>query len=86
MSIAFDTDPFEIGAEWIDSNSLAFQIEGNDLVHVSDIDTDGTATITVFTSSHPDASIVFTAQVNVFAHREENYSTESSTLSRENHD
>jgi len=65
----FEMDLIDTGVEWINDDSFAFVIEGNDLVHVANIGDDGTATITVFTSTHSDASILFTGTVNIFAHR-----------------
>lgn len=52
-----------------DKNQIAFQVENNDIVHITDIGIDGTATVTVFTSTHPDAGVLFTGTVNVLAHR-----------------
>lgn len=56
--------------EWYDSDSIAFQIDGNDLVHVSEIDDEGNATIRVFASTEREATVLFEGTVNVFKHRE----------------
>ena len=49
-------------------DNIAFQVEGNDLVHVSDIAEDGTATVRVFASTHSAAAVIFDGVVNIFAH------------------
>jgi hypothetical protein len=62
-------DDLEPGAEWYDGESIGFQIDGNDLIQITDIHTDGTAHVRVFTSTDPDASVLFEGTVNVTAHR-----------------
>lgn len=57
----------ETSTEWFNAHSVAFQVHGADIVHLSDIDEEtGWATLTVFTSTHPDARILFTGQVNIY--------------------
>jgi len=59
-------DGLEAAVDWFSSDSVALQFDGNDLVHVTDIDRDtGDATVYVFSSSHPDATVLFTGRVNV---------------------
>jgi hypothetical protein len=49
----------------------ALQIDGNDLVHLTDISPDdGTARLTVFASSHEKAPILWAGTVNLTAHLE----------------
>ncbi len=50
----------------------ALQIDGNDLVHLTDISPDdGTARLTIFASSHEKAPILWTGTVNLTAHLED---------------
>ena len=67
---------------WIDEGELDFiaepydggvalQVNGNDLVHITDADDEtGWAHITVFTSSDPNAIILFEGQINVRERRD----------------
>jgi hypothetical protein len=65
-------DELDPGTDWYDGDSLAFQIDGHDLVHVSDINREtGVATIRVFTSTHPDAPVLFEGTVNVKERKEQ---------------
>jgi hypothetical protein len=59
---------WRFGAKRFDNTSVAFHVDGWDLVHISEIDADGNAFIIVFESSHPDAEVLFTGRINV-AHR-----------------
>jgi len=59
---------WRFGAKRFDSRSVAFQVDGHDLVHVSEIDANGNAFIIVYESSHPDAGVLFSGRLNVAAH------------------
>ena len=59
---------WRFGAKRFDSRSVAFQVDGHDLVHVSEIDANGNAIVIVYESSHPDAEVLFTGRINVAAH------------------
>lgn len=67
----FVAQPFTTDVDWYDHDSMALQVDGNDLVQISDIAPDGTATVTVFASTVEDSPVLFTGTVNVFAHRSE---------------
>ena len=56
---------WRFGAKRFDARSVAFQVDGQDLVHISEIDSDGNAFVIVFESSHPDAEVLFTGRINV---------------------
>jgi len=56
---------WRFGAKRFDTRSVAFQVDGQDLVHVSEIDGDGNAIVIVYESSHPDAEVLFTGRINV---------------------
>lgn len=61
----------EFRADWLDSHGVAFQVDGQDLVHITDIDSEtGIATVTVFSSSHPDATVLFTGEINVLERKQ----------------
>ncbi|MGV8965383.1 MAG: hypothetical protein ACOH2F_03815 [Cellulomonas sp.] len=63
---ALDCDELEPGAEWISGDSFAFQVRGNDLVHVSDIDDlTGEAVIRVFAGTDSSAPVIFSGTVNL---------------------
>jgi hypothetical protein len=68
MTRAFEMDLIDTGVEWINDDSFAFVIEGFDLVQVTGIQPDGTATIVVFDGTASSA-ILFTKPINIFAHR-----------------
>jgi hypothetical protein len=60
--VTFDVDA-------MDGRSAILQVDGNDLVHIADIDKDtGTARITVFESSHEHAEVLYRGVVNVRGH------------------
>lgn len=68
MSLAPDgwLDRIEVGIDWIKSSGFAVQVDGMDLVHVTDIDAEtGTALVRVFASTHPDAAVMFEAVINL---------------------
>jgi hypothetical protein len=59
-------DDLEAAIDWMKYTGFAVQIEGHDIVHITDIDQDtGAATIRVFTSTHPDAAVLFEGVINV---------------------
>ena len=60
---------WRFGARRFDTRSVAFNVDGHDLVHISEIDADGNAFIIVYESSHPDAGVQFTGRINVAAHK-----------------
>ena len=68
MSRTFEMDLIDTGVEWINDDSFAFVIEGHDLVQAKGIQTDGWATLVVFDGTGSTA-ILFTAPINIFAHR-----------------
>ena len=48
---------------------VALQIDGNDLVHINEIDTEqGTATLTVFMSTAETAPVLWTGTVDLVGH------------------
>jgi hypothetical protein len=56
-------------AEWEGAKAVRFQLDGNDLVNVVDVDRDtGDARIMVFASTAPDAEVIFEGTVNIRAH------------------
>lgn len=62
----------EADAEWEGTKAVRFQLDGNDLVNVIDIDIDsGDARIMVFASTAQDAEVIFEGTVNVKAHLED---------------
>lgn len=61
---------WRFGAKRFGSSSVAFQVDGHDLIHVSEIDADGNAFIIVYVSTDPEAEVIFSGRVNVSAHRE----------------
>lgn len=46
-------------------DDVQLQVDGNDVVSISDVRTDGTAHIIVWASSHPDSVIAWEGYVNV---------------------
>jgi flagellar basal body rod protein FlgC len=60
---------WRFGAKRFDTRSVAFQVDGQDLVHISEIDSDGNAFVIVFESSHPDAEVLYTGRINVSARK-----------------
>jgi hypothetical protein len=47
------------GVEWINDEAFGFQVDGNDLVQISNIDpSTGMAQIRVYSSVDPDAEII----------------------------
>ncbi|MFE6966839.1 hypothetical protein ACFVAJ_17145 [Agromyces sp. NPDC057679] len=59
----------EVTTDWPGSSAMTLQVEGNDLVSVTDIDWEtGGAWIKVYESTHPDAAIIFEGRVNLAAH------------------
>lgn len=62
-------DDLDAQVDWPNGRSLAFQVDGNDLVHVNDIDHEtGDASVTVFASTDPQAPIIFQGTVNIRQH------------------
>jgi hypothetical protein len=59
---------WRFGAKRFDTRSVAFHVDGHDLVHITEIDADGNAFVIVYASSHPDAEVLFTGRINVAAH------------------
>lgn len=54
----FDAEPYDGG--------IAFQVDGCDLVHITDVDEEtGWGHITVFTSSDSNAAVLFSGPINV---------------------
>lgn len=69
MATIRDRGDLEASAEWDGTKAVRFQIDGNDLVSVVDIDwTSGSARVLVFASTHENADVIFEGHVNVFAH------------------
>lgn len=65
-----DFDSIEVGIDWMKGTGFALQVDGNDLVHVTDIDREtGQALVRVFTSTDPDAAVLFEGTVNVLERR-----------------
>lgn len=60
---------WRFGAKRFNARSVAFHVDGHDLVHISEIDADGNAFVIVFASSHPQAEVLFTGRINVSAHQ-----------------
>lgn len=58
----------EPGAEWYSSSSIAFQIDGEDLMHVTDIGPDGWGFVRLYESTAEDARILFEGRVHLTAH------------------
>jgi flagellar basal body rod protein FlgC len=58
---------WRFGAKRFGPSSVAFMVDGQDLVHISEIDRDGNAFVIVYASSHPDAEVLFTGHINVAA-------------------
>ena len=61
---------WRFGAKRFDTSSVAFTVDGNDIVHITDIDSDGDAFVIVYKSSHPDSVVLFSGRINVNAHKE----------------
>jgi hypothetical protein len=49
----------------MDGDSAQLQVDGHDIVSISDVRTDGKAHIIVWATSHPDSTIVWEGYVNV---------------------
>lgn len=64
---------WRFGAKRFDASSVAFHVDGNDLVHICEIDREGNAFVIVFASAHPDAEVIFSGQINVAHRKEENH-------------
>jgi hypothetical protein len=71
-----DVEPYDDGwrinleadSDWQDGN-LYFQIDGNDVMSITDIDTEtGDAIVIVHASTHPNATTLFTGHINIKAH------------------
>jgi hypothetical protein len=62
---------WRFGAKRFDTASVAFTVDGHDLVHISEIDANGSAFVIVYESSHPDAEVLFSGRINVNAHKED---------------
>lgn len=61
-----------VGVDWMGRNDVCFQVEGSDIVHVTEIDSEtGEARITVFASTHPEAEVIFRGTVNLRAHADD---------------
>jgi hypothetical protein len=58
---------WRFGAKRFGVSSVAFHVDGQDLVHVH-VDADGKAVVIVFESSAPDADVIFTGRIDVSAH------------------
>lgn len=64
-------EPLEGQVDWVKATWCAFQIDGQDLVHVRDMNREtGEATIVVFASTAGDADRIFEGVVNIAAHLE----------------
>ena len=61
---------WRFGAKRFDTSSVAFTVDGHDIVHVTDIDANGNAIVVVYKSSSPDAVILFSGRININAHKE----------------
>jgi hypothetical protein len=59
---------WRFGAKRFGASSVAFQVDGHDLVHVSEIDADGFAFVIVYASSDPEAEVIFSGRINIDAH------------------
>jgi len=59
---------WRFGAKRFGASSVAFQVDGHDLVHISEIDADGFAFVIVYASSDPEAEVIFSGNINVAAH------------------
>jgi hypothetical protein len=58
-------------AEWQGTKAVSFQIDGNDLVSVIDIDREtGDAEIVVWESTASDAAVAWRGRVNLLAHQD----------------
>lgn len=56
-------------AEWEGTQDVRFQIDGNDLISIRDIDYEtGEATVIVYAGTRADAPILFSGTVNVLSH------------------
>lgn len=62
---------WRFGAKRFDTASVAFTVDGHDLVHISEIDSDGNAFVIVYESSHADAEVLFSGRININAHQPE---------------
>lgn len=60
---------WRFGAKRFNTRSVAFHVDGHDLVHIAEIDSEGFAFIIVYASSDPDAEVIFTGRINVSAHQ-----------------
>ena len=56
---------WRFGAKRFDNTSVAFHVDGHDIVHLSEIDSDGNAFVIVYESTHPDAGVLFSGRVNI---------------------
>lgn len=64
--MADETPALDYGVDHIDSRgTVALQVDGNDLVHINPPDDEGMAFMTVFSSSHPNAFVLWAGSVNV---------------------
>lgn len=65
----FEMDPFDTGVEWICDDTFSLVVEGMEIVRIDDVGDDGTATVIVYSSTGPEAPIIFRGTVNILAHR-----------------
>ena len=59
---------WRFGAKRFGTSSVAFHVDGHDLVHISEIDADGFAFVIVYASTDPEAEVIFSGRINVAAH------------------
>lgn len=69
----WDTDTDEdLTIEWYGANDAALAYQGNDLVHLAEIDPKtGTARVRVFASTIADAPVIFEGTVRIDGHQED---------------
>ena len=63
---------WRFGAKRFDTSSVAFTVDGQDLVHVCDIDANGNAYVVVYESTDTNAMVLFSGRINIAARKEEN--------------
>jgi hypothetical protein len=56
---------WRFGAKRFDASSVAFHVDGHDLIHICDIDANGNAVVVVYDSPLPDAAVVFHGVINI---------------------
>lgn len=66
-----ETGDLDWGIDHGSNNEATLQVDGNDVVSISDVMTDGSAHVVVWKTSHPDSTVAWEGSINVRERQDE---------------